>query len=53
MAALLRTLSPIDGVKADNDDEKIGVDIVKRTIEKAPIPGGHGGMGEMTTKPNF
>src|SRR5690242_682737 len=31
--ALLRCLSAIDGVKPDNDDERIGVDIVKRSIE--------------------
>src|SRR6185369_518804 len=31
--ALLRCLSAIDTVKADNDDERIGVDIVKRAIE--------------------
>src|SRR5512147_3225988 len=31
--ALLRTLTAIDGVKPDNDDERIGVDIVKRAIE--------------------
>jgi chaperonin GroEL len=31
--ALLRCLSAIDGVKPDNDDERIGVDIVKRAIE--------------------
>ncbi len=31
--ALLRTLSAIDTVKADNDDEKIGIDIVKRAVE--------------------
>src|SRR6266567_3669901 len=31
--ALLRTLSAIDTVKPDNDDERIGVDIVKRAIE--------------------
>src|SRR5512138_3857152 len=31
--ALLRCLTAIDGVKADNDDERIGVDIVKRAIE--------------------
>jgi chaperonin GroEL len=31
--ALLRTLSAIDGVKPSNDDERIGVDIVKRAIE--------------------
>ncbi|HLH56062.1 MAG TPA: chaperonin GroEL [Verrucomicrobiae bacterium] len=31
--ALLRTLSAIEGVKPDNDDERIGVDIIKRAIE--------------------
>ena len=31
--ALLRTLSAIDNVKTDNDDERIGVEIVKRAIE--------------------
>jgi len=31
--ALLRTLSAIDTVKPENDDERIGVDIVKRAIE--------------------
>jgi chaperonin GroEL len=31
--ALLRTLGAIDTVKPDNDDERIGVDIVKRAIE--------------------
>jgi chaperonin GroEL len=31
--ALLRCLNAIDGVKPDNDDERIGVDIVKRAIE--------------------
>jgi chaperonin GroEL len=31
--ALLRCLPAIDGVKADNDDERIGIDIVKRAIE--------------------
>jgi chaperonin GroEL len=31
--ALLRCLTAIDGVKPDNDDERIGVDIVKRAIE--------------------
>jgi chaperonin GroEL len=31
--ALLRCLSSIDAVKPDNDDERIGVDIVKRAIE--------------------
>ncbi|HSA02573.1 MAG TPA: TCP-1/cpn60 chaperonin family protein, partial [Candidatus Paceibacterota bacterium] len=31
--ALIRCLNAIDGVKAANDDEKIGVDIVKRAIE--------------------
>ncbi len=31
--ALLRTLGAIDAVKPDNDDERIGVDIVKRAIE--------------------
>jgi chaperonin GroEL len=31
--ALLRCLSAIDGVKPENDDERIGVDIVKRAIE--------------------
>jgi chaperonin GroEL len=31
--ALLRTLSAIDTVKPDNDDERIGVDIVKRAVE--------------------
>jgi chaperonin GroEL len=31
--ALLRCLSAIDAVKPENDDERIGVDIVKRAIE--------------------
>jgi chaperonin GroEL len=31
--ALIRCLSAVEGVKADNDDERIGVDIVKRAIE--------------------
>jgi chaperonin GroEL len=31
--ALLRTLNAIDAVKTDNDDERIGVEIVKRAIE--------------------
>jgi chaperonin GroEL len=31
--ALLRCLPAIDAVKGDNDDERIGVDIVKRAIE--------------------
>jgi len=31
--ALLRCLSAIDSVKPENDDERIGVDIVKRAIE--------------------
>ena len=31
--ALLRTLAAIDTVKPENDDERIGVDIVKRAIE--------------------
>jgi len=31
--ALLRCLGAIDGVKTENDDERIGVDIVKRAIE--------------------
>jgi len=31
--ALLRCLSAIDGVKPENDDERIGVDIVKRANE--------------------
>ncbi len=31
--ALLRCLAAIDTVKPDNDDERIGVDIVKRAIE--------------------
>jgi chaperonin GroEL len=31
--ALLRCLSAIDGVKPENDDERIGVDIVKRAVE--------------------
>src|SRR5256885_2186615 len=31
--ALIRCLTAIDGVKPDNDDERIGVDIVKRAIE--------------------
>jgi len=34
--ALIRCLAAIDTVKASNDDERIGVDIVKRAIE-API----------------
>ena len=34
--ALIRCLAAIDGVKVANDDEKIGVDIVKRAIE-APV----------------
>src|SRR5881392_2207167 len=31
--ALVRTLSAIDAVKPENDDERIGIDIVKRAIE--------------------
>ncbi len=31
--ALLRTLASIDSVKPENDDERIGVDIVKRAVE--------------------
>src|SRR5512147_2223909 len=31
--ALLRTLTAIDGVKPDNDDERIGVEIVKKAVE--------------------
>src|SRR5512134_2259282 len=31
--ALIRCLGAIEGVKPDNDDERIGVDIVKRAIE--------------------
>jgi chaperonin GroEL len=31
--ALLRCLTAIEGVKSDNDDERIGIDIVKRAIE--------------------
>jgi len=31
--ALLRCLTAIDGVKPENDDERIGVDIIKRAIE--------------------
>ena len=31
--ALLRCLGAMDGVKPDNDDERIGVDIVKRAVE--------------------
>jgi chaperonin GroEL len=31
--ALLRCLNAIDAVKGDNDDERIGVDIVKRAVE--------------------
>src|SRR5213082_904386 len=31
--ALLRCLTAIDGVKPENDDERIGVDIVKRAVE--------------------
>ena len=31
--ALLRCLTAIEGVKTDSDDERIGVDIVKRAIE--------------------
>src|SRR5712675_856254 len=31
--ALLRTLGAIDTVKPENDDERIGIDIVKRAIE--------------------
>src|SRR5512141_1165768 len=31
--ALLRTLGAIDGVKPENEDERIGVEIVKRAIE--------------------
>ncbi|MGO8677721.1 MAG: chaperonin GroEL [Limisphaerales bacterium] len=31
--ALLRCLSAIDAVKTDNEDERIGVDIVKRAVE--------------------
>src|SRR5688500_5967624 len=32
--ALLRCLTALDGVKPSNDDERIGVDIVKRAIEE-------------------
>src|SRR5712672_755747 len=31
--ALIRCLGAIDGVKPENDDERIGIDIVKRAIE--------------------
>jgi chaperonin GroEL len=31
--ALLRTLNAMDAVKPENDDERIGVDIVKRAVE--------------------
>jgi chaperonin GroEL len=31
--ALLRCLTAIEGVKTDNEDERIGVDIVKRAVE--------------------
>ena len=31
--ALLRCITAIDGVKPENDDERIGVDIVKRAVE--------------------
>ncbi len=31
--ALLRTITAIDAVKPDNDDERIGIDIVKRAVE--------------------
>jgi chaperonin GroEL len=31
--ALLRTLAAIEAVKGDNDDEQIGVDIIKRAVE--------------------
>jgi chaperonin GroEL len=31
--ALLRTLAAIDGAKPENDDERIGIEIVKRAIE--------------------
>jgi len=31
--ALIRCLTAIDGVRTENDDERIGVDIVKRAIE--------------------
>src|SRR5690348_13581390 len=32
--ALLRCLTAIDGVKPENDDERIGIDIVKRAVEE-------------------
>jgi chaperonin GroEL len=32
--ALIRCLSALDGVKPSNDDERIGVDIVKRAVEE-------------------
>jgi chaperonin GroEL len=32
--ALIRCLPALEGVKTDNDDERIGVDIVKRAIEE-------------------
>ena len=31
--ALLRCINAIEGVKPDNDDERIGVDIIKRAVE--------------------
>src|SRR5262245_65746276 len=31
--ALLRTIPAMDAVKPENDDERIGVDIVKRAVE--------------------
>jgi len=34
--ALIRCLSALDGVKPSNDDERIGVDIVKRAVEETP-----------------
>src|SRR5687768_9879454 len=32
--ALIRCLTALDGVKPSNDDEKIGIDIVKRAVEE-------------------
>ena len=32
--ALIRCLSAVENVKVDNDDERIGIDIVKRAVEE-------------------
>ncbi|MEO1022688.1 MAG: chaperonin GroEL [Bacteroidota bacterium] len=34
--ALLRTVSAVDGLEADNEDEKVGFDIIRRAVE-APL----------------